>query len=209
MNNLIISIGRQFGSGGKEIGKKLAKELSIKCFDKEIIKLASKESGIREEMFEVADEKPVNSFLYSIVAHGFPAYTPSIPVNGVLTNDKIFALQANTIRKISEEMSAVIIGRCADDILRDHEKLVKIFIYQDKEKRVKRISEIYNLSEKESYEMIRRMDKSRSSYYEFFTSKRWGDVSNYDLCIDSSVGIDNAVKIIKEFINIKFNKSEK
>lgn len=209
MSNLIISVGRQFGSGGKEIGKKLAEELSIKCFDKEIIKLAAKDSGIREEMFEEADEKPVNSFLYSIVTHGFPSYTPSLQVNNILTNDKIFAFQANTIKKIASEIPAVIIGRCADDILRDNEKLVKVFIYSDKEKRAERISKIYNISEKESYEMIRRMDKSRSSYYEFFTGKNWGDVSNYDLCIDSSVGIENVVKIIKNFIDIKYGNTEK
>lgn len=203
MSNMIISIGRQFGSGGKDIGKKLADVLGIKCFDKEIIKMASKESGIREEMFENADEKPINSFLYSIVTHGFPTYSSQINLNNMLTNDKIFNFQAETIKKIAEEMPAVIIGRCADDILRNNEKLVKVFIYSDLEARVKRVSEKYNLSDKEAREMIRRMDKSRSSYYEFFANKKWGDVNNYDLCIDSSIGVDNAVKIIKDFAEIK------
>jgi len=207
MTNLIISIGRQFGSGGREIGKKLAEELNIKCFDKEIIKLASKESGIREEMFENADEKPINSFLYSIVTHGFPTYSTPMQMNNVLTNDKIFTIQADTIKKIAEKMPAVIIGRCADDILREHEKLIKIFIYQDVDLRVKRVSGKYSISEKEAREMIRRIDKSRSSYYEFFANKRWGDVNNYDLCIDSSIGVENVVKIIKEYVEIKYDFS--
>ena len=203
MSNLIISIGRQFGSGGREIGQKLAEMLGIKFLDKEIIKLASKDSGIREEMFESADEKPVNSFLYSIVTHGFPTYASHLNVNNMLTNDKIFNIQAETIKKIADEMPAVIIGRCADDILRDNEKLIKIFIYENIEARAKRVSEKYTVSEKEAYEMIRRMDKSRSSYYEFFANKKWGDVNNYDLCIDSSIGIDKAVELIKNFVEMK------
>lgn len=203
MSNLIISIGRQFGSGGREIGKKLAEELNIKCFDKEIIKLAAKESGIREEMFENADEKPINSFLYSIVAHGFPTYSTPVQMNNVLTNDKIFTIQAETIKKIADEMPAVIIGRCADDILREHDNLIKVFIYQDKDSRIKRVSEKYSLNEKEAREMVRRIDKSRSSYYEFFANKRWGDTNNYDLCINSSLGVENVVKLIKEYIAIK------
>lgn len=205
MSNLIISIGRQFGSGGKEIGKLLSEELNIKCFDKEIIKLAAKENGIKEEMFENADEKPVNSFLYSIATYGFPTYSSSFNASNIFTNDKIFTMQAETIKKIADEMPAVIIGRCADDILRDNDKLVKVFVYSNPEARAKRVSEKYNISEKEAYEMMRRMDKSRSSYYEFFANKKWGDVNNYDLCIDSSIGIDKAVKVIKEYVNIKYS----
>ena len=199
MSNLIISIGRQFGSGGAEIGKKLADKLGIEFYDKELIKRASKESGISEKMFEKSDEKPINSFMYSIVTHGFPAYsTPAY--NNVFTNDKIFALQADTIRKIAEEHSAVIIGRCADDILRDHDNLVRVFIYGNIESRTKRISEKYNLSEKEAQEMIRRIDKSRSSYYEFFANKKWGDTNSYDICVDSSDKIDETVEFLKCYI---------
>lgn len=200
MSNLAITIGRQFGSGGREIGLKLADKLGIKCFDKEIIKRASDESGISEKMFEQADEKPVNSFLYSIVAHGFPAYSNPVQMNNVLTNDKFFNMQAETIKKISEEMPAVFIGRCANDVLRKNEKLVSIFIYANKEDKIKRISETYNISEKEAAEMMRKIDKSRSSYYEFFANQRWGDLNNYMLCINSSVGIDKAVNTIYKYI---------
>ncbi len=200
MSNLIVSIGRQFGSGGAEIGKKLAEKLGIEFYDKELIKRASKESGISEKMFEKSDEKPINSFMYSIVTHGFPAYSAPVYNNNVFTNDKIFALQAESIRKIAKEHSAVIIGRCADDILRDHDNLIRIFIYGNVESRIKRISEKYKLSEKEAQEMIRRIDKSRSSYYEFFANKKWGDINSYDICIDSSERIDETVEILKYYV---------
>lgn len=200
MSNLAVTIGRQFGSGGREIGIALSEKLGIKCFDKEIIKRASQENGISEKMFEQADEKPVNSFLYSIVAHGFPTYTMPINSDNIFSNDKIFTMQANTIKKISEEMPAVFIGRCANDILRKNEKLVSVFIYANMEDKIKRISEKYNISEKEAKEMIRRIDKSRSSYYEFYANQRWGDLNNYMLCINSSCGIDKTVNILYKYI---------
>lgn len=200
MSNLAITIGRQFGSGGREVGIELANKLGIKCFDKEIIKRASAESGISEKMFEQADEKPVNSFLYSIVAHGFPTYSTPVQMNNVFTNDKIFTMQADAIKKISEEMPAVFIGRCANDILRENKKLISVFIYANKEDKVKRISNKYNISEKEAAEMIRKIDKSRSSYYEFYANQRWGDLNNYMLCINSSVGIEKTVNTIYKYI---------
>ncbi len=200
MSNLCITIGRQYGSGGKEIGEKLAKKLGIKCFDKEIIKRASKDSGVNETLFENADEKPINSFLYSIVAHGFPAYSSPVSIDNMYSNDKIFNIQAETIKKIATEESAVFIGRCADDILRDCDKLVTLFIYADSEDKEKRISEKYNISIKEAKEMIRKMDKSRSSYYEFFANRKWGEMNNYMLCINSSIGIDKTVEIIYNYI---------
>lgn len=200
MSNLAITIGRQFGSGGREIGIELANKLGIKCFDKEIVKRASEESGISEKMFEQADEKPINSFLYSIVAHGFPTYSTPVQMNNVFTNDKIFTMQADTIKKISEEMPAIFIGRCANDILRENKKLVSVFIYANHEDKVQRISRKYNISEKEAAEMIRKIDKSRSSYYEFYANQRWGDLNNYMLCINSSVGIDKTVNVIYKYI---------
>ncbi len=200
MSNLAVTIGRQFGSGGREIGIALSEKLGIKCFDKEIIKRASEENGISEKMFEQADEKPINSFLYSIVTHGFPTYTMPINADNIFSNDKIFSMQANTIKKISEEMPAVFIGRCANDILRKNDKLVSVFIYANMEDKIKRISEKYNISEKESAEMIRRIDKSRSSYYEFYANQKWGDLNNYMLCINSSCGIDKTVNIIYKYI---------
>ncbi|MBE7028893.1 MAG: cytidylate kinase-like family protein [Clostridia bacterium] len=200
MSNLVITIGRQFGSGGREIGIKLADKLGIKCYDKEIIKRASTDSGICEKFFENADEKPINSFLYSTVAYGFPTYSVPVNIDNALSNDKMFSHQAEAIKKISEENASVFIGRCADDILKENEKLVTIFIYGNKEDRAKRISQKYNISEKEALEMIKKIDKSRSSYYEFFANKRWGDVNNYMLCINSSVGIDKTVNSIYNYI---------
>ena len=200
MSNLAITIGRQFGSAGREIGIELAKKMGIKCYDKEIIKRASTDSGISEKLFENADEKPINSFLYSIVTHGFPTYSSPIQLDNVFSNDKIFTMQADTIKKISEEEPAVFIGRCANDILRHNDKLVSLFIYANHDDKVKRISEKYNISDKEAREMIRKIDKSRSSYYEFFANQKWGEMNNYMLCINSSIGIDKAVNVIYNYI---------
>lgn len=200
MSKLCITIGRQFGSGGREIGEKLAAKLGIKCYDKEIIKRASKDSGVNETLFENADEKPINSFLYSIVTHGFPTYSSPVHLDNMYSNDKIFNIQAETIKKIAEEESAVFIGRCADDILRENDKLVTLFIYGNQEDREKRISEKYNISLKEAKEMIRKIDKSRSSYYEFFANQRWGEMNNYMLCVNSSIGIDKTVEVIYKYI---------
>jgi len=203
MSNLVITIGRQFGSGGREIGIKLADKLGIKCYDKEIIKRASTDSGICEKFFENADEKPINSFLYSTVAYGFPTYSVPVNIDNALSNDKMFSHQAEAIKKISEENASVFIGRCADDILKENEKLVTIFIYGNKEDRAKRISQKYNISEKEALEMIKKIDKSRSSYYEFFANKRTLSRTNCFLMLQRIVGLVYVLKFRTNYNNVK------
>ena len=120
--------------------------------------------------------------------------------DNVFTNDKIFSMQAETIKKISEEGPAIFIGRCANDILRNNDKLVSVFIYGNHEDKIERISKKYNISEREAAEMIRKIDKSRSSYYEFYANQSWGDLNNYMLCVNSSVGIEKTVNIIYNYI---------
>lgn len=200
MSKIILTVGRYFGSGGSEIGKKVADKLGISYYDKELIKLAAVKSGINEILLKDADEKPVNSFLYSIVTHGFPAYTSPVQYNNLVTNDKVFSIQSDIIKNIAENESAVFVGRCADYILRDHPDIVNVFIYSKRTNRAKRIAEVNNITEKEALDSIKKVDKERSNYYNFYTNKTWGDCQNYDLCINSDLGIDTCVETIVNFI---------
>jgi len=131
MGKILLTIGRSFGSGGSEVAKKVADILNISYYDKELIKLAAIKSGINENLLQNADEKPVNSFLYSIVTHGFPAYTSPIQYNNLVTNDKVFSIQSDIIKGIAQKESAVFVGRCADYVLRNRKHVIKIFLYSD------------------------------------------------------------------------------
>ena len=207
MSKILLTIGRSFGSGGSEIAKKVADMLGISYYDKELIKLAAIKSGINENLLQNADEKPVNSFLYSIVSHGFPAYTSPIQYNNLVTNDKVFSIQSDIIKNIAENESAVFVGRCADYILREYPDLINIFVYADKSSRVKRIASVNNLSEKEALDAIKKTDKERANYYNFYTNRNWGECTNYDLCISSDIGVEKAAEAIVSYIkNIKESK---
>lgn len=206
MGKILLTIGRSFGSGGSEVAKKVADILNISYYDKELIKLAAIKSGINENLLQNADEKPVNSFLYSIVTHGFPAYTSPIQYNNLVTNDKVFSIQSDIIKGIAEKESAVFVGRCADYILREYPELINIFIYADKSSRVKRIAEVNNMSEKEALDAVKKTDKERANYYNFYTNRNWGECSNYDLCISSDIGVDKCADMIVSFVkSIKEN----
>ena len=207
MSKILLTIGRSFGSGGSEIAKKVADMLGISYYDKELIKLAAIKRGINENLLQNADEKPVNSFLYSIVSHGFPAYTSPIQYNNLVTNDKVFSIQSDIIKNIAENESAVFVGRCADYILREYPDLINIFVYADKSSRVKRIASVNNLSEKEALDAIKKTDKERANYYNFYTNRNWGECTNYDLCISSDIGVEKAAEAIVSYIkNIKESK---
>lgn len=199
----VITIGRQFGSGGKEIGEKLAKDLGIKCYDKELLELAAKESGLCAELFENHDEKPTNSFLYSLVMDTYSlGYTSSY--SDMPINHKVFLAQFDTIKKLAERESCVIVGRCADYALEDNPYAITVWIKADMEQRVKRISEKYELSESKAADLIQKEDKRRASYYNYYSSKKWGDGKSYDLCLDSAkLGIDGSIELIKKFIELR------
>ncbi len=200
MSKILLTVGRSFGSGGSEIAKKVADKLGISYYDKELIKLAAIKSGINEDLLSDADEKPVNSFLYSVVTHGFPTYASPIQYNNLITNDKVFSIQTDIIKSIAENESAVFVGRCADYILREYPNVLNIFVYANKASRAKRISSVNNITEKEAMDAIKKTDKDRSSYYNFYTNKAWGECSNYDLCINSDLGVDKCVDIIANFV---------
>lgn len=198
MGNHIYTIGREFGSGGKEIGVALANRLGVKCYDKELLKEASKESGYCAEIFENHDEKPTNSFLYSLVmdTYSFGGYS-SAPFMDMPLNHKIFLAQFDTIKKLADKEPCVIVGRCADYALEDYKNCLNIFIHADLDSRIKRISKKMNLPANKAREVIQKTDKQRASYYNYYTSKKWGDSKSYDLTLNSSrLDIDGCVDII-------------
>ena len=201
----VINLGRQLGSGGKEIGEKLAKELGIAFYDKELINLASDESGLCKEFFEKADEKASQSLLGGLFGARFPFITEgAYPYNSYLSNDSLFKIQSDVIRHLAEEKSCLFVGRCADYILRDHPRCVNVFNSAAPEARIKRLMETLNVDAEEAEELMEKADKKRSSYYNYYSYKTWGAAATYHLCIDSSVlGIDGTVAFVKNFIKLK------
>lgn len=200
----IITIGREFGSGGHQVGEILAKKLNIPFYDKELLERAAKDSGLCKEIFENQDEKPTNSFLYSLVMDTYSfGYSSSMAAEMPLSQ-KVFLSQFDTIKKLAEEGPCVIIGRCGDYALEDNPNKLSVFIHADLEMRVHRISTLYDISDNKARDRIRKNDKSRSSYYNYYTNKEWGRAVSYDLCLDSGVlGIDGCVQAILDIIKIK------
>ena len=197
----VITIGRQYGSGGREIGQKLAGRLGIKCYDNELLDRAAKESGICQELFENHDEKPTNSFLYSLVMDTYSMAYASAALSGMPINHKVFLAQFNAIKKIADEGPCVMVGRCADYALDDYPNRISVFIYGSMDKRIRRIADKYNFTDAKAKDVITKTDKQRASYYNYYTNKRWGDIASYDLCINSSIlGIDGTVEILRQFI---------
>ncbi len=199
---IVVTIGRQFGSGGRIVGKKLAEQLGIPYYDKELINLASKESGICGEFFEKADEKNSGSLLKAL-AMGFSMNNAIFQSNDYLSNESLFQIQSEVIRKVAAEGSCVLVGRCADYILSDEPDCVHVFISASWQDRVRRAMEYNRVPEKEAEEFLKKADKSRASYYNYYTDKVWGAAGSYDLCVNSSLyGIDRTVDFIKQFAGI-------
>lgn len=205
--NSIITIGREFGSGGREIGEKLAESYGIKYYDKELLAVAAKESGLCEEIFNAHDERPTNSFLYSLVMNTYSLGYVSNPYMDMPLDQRIFLAQFDAIKKIANEGPCVIVGRCADYALGDYPNCISIFIQAPLEDRVKRISAKDNISESAAKDLILKTDKKRASYYNFYSNKKWGVSSSYDLSVNSSVlGIEKTVEFIRTFIAMKEKK---
>ena len=195
MTKKIITISRAFGSGGRSIGKEVAQRLGIPFYDKELVEAVAKESGFHADFIEEAGEyAPVtSSFLFSI------AVSPN-PMNMMHTMsmaDQLFVYQTNVIRSLADKGPCVIVGRCADYILREHKDLLRVFIYAPMEERIRRAVEEYGDKESNMESFVTRKDKQRASYYNYFTSVRWGDRKSYDLCINSALGLDTAVELIR------------
>mgnify|MGYP000901683854 CR=1 FL=1 len=200
----IITIGREYGSGGRQIGQEIAKYFGIKCYDKELLEHAANDSGICKELFENHDEKPTNSFLYSLVMDTYSFGYSSAGFSDMPMNHKIFLAQFDAIKKLADEGPCVMVGRCADYALEENPNVLSIFIKADMQDRIRRIAKLYDLSDAKAKDKITKIDKQRASYYNYYTSKRWGEVDSYDLCLNSSVfGIDGTVDMIKQAIEVK------
>lgn len=183
---------------------KLAADLGVKCYDKELLTLAAKNSGLCEELFKTHDEKPTSSFLYSLVMDTYSLGYNTSAYMDMPINHKIFLAQFDTIKKLAEEESCVIVGRCADYALADYPNTVSVFICGDEEDKIHHLMERHNVDEAKAKDIMIKTDKRRASYYNYYSSKRWGSCKSYDMCISSSaVGYDGAVDIIKEFAKKK------
>ena len=198
--NPVITIARQYGSGGREIGEKLALMLGIKAYGRELIDIAAEKSGYHPEMLTKVDERAAGSLLYSLAVgaslSGGIAGHYDIPIN-----DKLFIVQNEIIKELAENEQCIIIGRCGDYALRDFDNKISIFIHADLDSRIKRISEIKGVSEKEAESLIAKEDKYRSNYYNFYTGQKWGASERYSATFNSSaLGIDATVRIIADMV---------
>ncbi len=199
--NTIITIGRQFGSGGREIGEKVAQYFGIPYYDKELLTRAAKESGFCEEMIKNHDERPTNSFLYNLVMDTYSFGYNASSFMDMPISHKVFLAQFDTIKNIASEGPCVIVGRCADYALHDFKNCIHLFIYGDEESKVRRIMQRYDLSEEKARDMCVKKDKQRQSYYNYYTSKKWGRADSYDFCLSSSVlGEEGTVKLIVQIV---------
>ena len=200
--NKIITITRQFGSGGREIGKKLAEAYGIPFYDNEIISRAAKDTGFAEAAFERAEDKASNSLLYSI-AMGMNVFSSQdVGFSGLSLDDRIFLAQSKVIRNVAKEGPCVIVGRCADYILKNQENVVNLFIRATLDFRIKRAIEVEGSPKEKSAEMVMKKDKSRANYYKYHSGERWDNVLNYDFAIRSDLcGIDGTVACLKAYLD--------
>ncbi len=202
-DNIAITIARQYGSGGREIGEKVAELLGFKIVDKELVTLAAQKSGYHADVIHSIDEKATNSLLYTLAmgssSFGVPhaSYNIDVPIN-----DKLFIIQSDIIKSFAEESPCVFVGRCADYVLSEHKNRISIFLYGDKDCRIKRVMERHEgIDEDEAKKLIAKTDKRRMNYYNFYTGGKWGKFDNYHLSLNTSVlGIEGSAKIIAEFV---------
>ena len=195
---VIITIARQYGSGGREIGEKVAAALGIPLYDKEIITDAASKGELNTDVIKNADESAANSLLYTLAMGSNIAGTTMHFGYKMPINDRLFILQSELIKEYAKNGSCVIIGRCADYVLRDEENVLRLFIYGDLDHRKERISIRHpELKSSQIIDVINKTDKRRSSYYNFYTGNKWGKYDNYDMAINSStLGIDGTAAII-------------
>ena len=197
--NLVITISREFGSGGREIGERVAKELNIPFYDREIILKTAENSGLSEEYIEKEEQKVTSSLLFNLSAGGkqeFPALA-----------DRIFISQSGAIQEYAQEGSCVIVGRCADYALEEMDNVVSVFVHAPLEKRAARVAEYEKIDMAAAKKLALQNDKKRASYYNYYSNKKWGDGATYDLCVNTGkVGIFGAAEIIKNYVIMKETK---
>ena len=203
MEQIVISIGRQFGSGGRIIGKALAEKLNIDYYDNELLVLAAKQNGLAPEFFESNDE--ISNSLFGFASNILDNIGLGTFTNNMLSGDTLFQMQSETIKKLASEKSCIIVGRCSDYILRDNPNCVSIFLHASEEERAKRIANRMNISEEEALAKLVEADKKRASYYNFYSNKTWGESKTYDLSINvSKLGIEGTLNFILDYLKMRF-----
>lgn len=205
-NNLVITIERQYGSGGRIVGKKLAEDLGIHFYDEEILKMTSEVSAIGEQYFRLADEKAGNKLLYKVVGGLKNSLAEPKLGDNITSPDNLFRFQSSVIRKLAAEEPCVIMGRCADYVLDSEglEKLVSIFVCADMPTRIRRVIEVDGVDTKEALKRISRINKERTEYHKYYSGREWEDLNNYDLTINASkLNYEEVVQLIKDFLKVK------
>lgn len=207
MKKVIVTIARQYGSGGKTVGQMLAKDLGIKCYNREIIRMASDESGIREELFNQADERLRYSPLFGTSKKIYKGNLITPDKDGFVSDENLFNYQAKVIKDIAErEESCVLVGRCADFVLQNRDDVVSVFVHAPKDYCIARGMERNDMNEKEMEKYIQKTDKYRGDFYHYYTGRTWSDARNYDLCLNSGkLGFDKCVEAIKAYISVRFH----
>ena len=203
MKHFIINIGRQLGSGGRSIAAILAKHYGITAYDRNLIELAAKESGLSQEFFENADEKKSHGFFHSIFSNRAAANALG-GGDSYLSNDALFKVQSDIIRDLAERESCIFVGRCADYILREHSRCINLFFTANLEDRIARMANEKGITPEQAEELIEKTDRRRADYYNFYSGKTWGAAESYDLCINTSLlGFEGTAKMLIEFIESK------
>jgi cytidylate kinase len=201
----VITIARGYGSGGRTIGKMLSERLEIPYYDRELLRLASDDSGINQNLFAKADEKLKKTLLFKIAKNVYKGELIPPDSDDFVSNDNLFNYQAKIIKKLADSESCVVIGRCADYVLRDYKNVVKVFVHAPLEKCIATLREMTSRSDKEIEKQIHSIDKHRAEYYKYYTGRDWEDAKNYDLCLNSShLVFEKCVDIVKAYIDIRY-----
>lgn len=205
MDNVVITIARQYGSGGKTIGEMLADKLGVHFYNKELMKLASEDSGISEALFINADEKVKNTRLFKIAQNVYSGELIPPESDDFTSTDNLFNYQAKIIRKLAEEESCVIVGRCADFVLKDYVNVLSVFVHAPHDFCMEQAAKKHSMSARELDRFIQKTDKHRAEYYKYHTGREWTDARNYDLCLDSSkLGFERCVEEIIAYMKVRF-----
>lgn len=205
MENTVITIARQYGSGGKTIGAMLAKKLGVNCYSHEILRLASEESGINERLFGQTDERLKISSWFKPLKRPYEGGLIAPSSSEFTSDENLFNYQAKIMKDLAENESCVIIGRCADYVLKDYPRVLSVFIHADKEFCLDRAMERHSMSVREMEKYIEKTDKERADFYKYYTGREWTDARNYDLCLDAGkLGFEKCVEEIISYMRIRF-----
>ena len=207
MRNIVITIARQYGSGGKTIGAMLAHELGINCYSREILRMASEDSGINEQLFGMSDEKVRHAPWFRLLSRPYDGELLAPENKEFTSDDNLFNYQAKIIKDLAAKESCVIVGRCADYVLREYPNVVSVFIHADRKFCLDRSMERHSMTEKEMQKFIEKTDEYRGNFYRYHTGHEWADARNYDLCLNSGkLGFEKCVEEIKSYIKIRFDQ---